>query len=67
MPDVDGYELIARVRRERARLPAVAVSAYARLEDRNRALAAGYDAYCAKPFEADQLLRLVHAVLLAPS
>ena len=67
MPDMDGYELIERVRANQDRPPAVAVSAYARLEDRNRALGAGYDAYCAKPFDADEFLRIVHGVLLAPS
>jgi len=63
MPDIDGYELIRRVRRSHAALPAVAVSAYARPEDRRRALAAGYDGYCAKPVEAPQLLRAVRAVM----
>ena len=65
MPDVDGYELIRRVRTTHAALPAVAVSAYARPQDRRRALAAGYDGYCAKPVEASQLLRAVREVMLA--
>jgi CheY-like chemotaxis protein len=65
MPDIDGYELIHRVRQSYAALPAIAVSAYARPQDRRRALAAGYDGYCAKPVEAPQLLRAVRDVLLA--
>ena len=65
MPDVDGYELIRRVRATHAALPAIAVSAYARPQDRRRALAAGYDGYCAKPVEASQLLRAVREVVLA--
>jgi signal transduction histidine kinase/CheY-like chemotaxis protein len=63
MPDIDGYELIRRVRRSNAALPAIAVSAYARPEDRRRALAAGYDGYCSKPVEAPQLLRAVRQVM----
>src|SRR5262245_31313381 len=65
MPDIDGYELIRRVRRSHGALPAIAVSAYARPEDRRRALAAGYDGYCAKPVEAPQLLRAVREVMQA--
>jgi CheY-like chemotaxis protein len=63
MPDIDGYELIRRVRRCQGSLPAIAVSAYARPEDRRRALAAGYDGYCAKPIETPQLLRAVREVI----
>jgi CheY-like chemotaxis protein len=64
MPDVDGYELIARVRQSCERVPAVAVSAYARPEDRRRALAAGYDGYCCKPIETGTFLRTVREVLI---
>ena len=63
MPEVDGYELLERARRLHQRIPAVAVSAYARPEDRQRALAAGYDAYCAKPVETPEFLRTVCSVL----
>ena len=52
MPHVDGYELIAGCA-SRSALPAIAVTAFARSEDRQRALAAGYAAYCAKPVETD--------------
>jgi signal transduction histidine kinase len=64
MPDIDGYELIRRVRATNPALPAIAVSAYARPQDRRRALSAGFDGYCAKPVEAPQLLRAVRDVLL---
>ena len=63
MPVVDGYELIEHARRAKIGVPAVAVSAYARPEDRKRALAAGYKAYCAKPLEASEFLRIVSRVL----
>ena len=64
MPDIDGYELIRRVRTTHPALPAIAVSAYARPQDRRRALSAGFDGYCAKPVEAPQLLRAVRDVML---
>ena len=63
MPEVDGCELLERARRMCASLPAVAVSAYARPEDRQRALAAGYDGYCSKPVETPEFLRTVRTVL----
>ena len=66
MPDIDGYELIRRVRASHPALPAIAVSAYARPQDRRRALSAGFDGYCAKPVEAPQLLRTVRSVMASP-
>jgi len=56
-------ELLERARRMRASLPAVAVSAYARPEDRQRALAAGYNGYCSKPIETPEFLQTVRTVL----
>jgi PAS domain S-box-containing protein len=63
MPDIDGYELIARARQACPRMPALAVSAYARPEDRRRALTAGYDGYCCKPIEAAAFLLAVRDIL----
>ena len=60
MPLVDGYELIARVRASEtgriARIPAIALSAYARPDDRQRALQAGYQAHIAKPVNITSFL-----------
>ena len=59
MPGVDGYELMRRVRLlPKARggaVPAVALTAYAREIDRQRALHAGYQTYLAKPVELSEL------------
>jgi signal transduction histidine kinase/CheY-like chemotaxis protein len=66
MPGTDGYELIARVRRledRRATVPAIVVTAYARTRDRNRALRAGYDGYCSKPIDRQELAEVVSDVL----
>jgi PAS domain S-box-containing protein len=59
MPDVDGYSFIRQIRSRAAerggRTPAVAVTAYARSEDAQRAFAAGYQSHVAKPVEPAQL------------
>ncbi len=66
MPDVDGFDLLAMVRglgRERGgALPSVALTAFARPEDRQRALDAGFQAYVAKPVEPAQLIDAVAAL-----
>jgi CheY-like chemotaxis protein len=53
MPGADGYALIREVRRREAetgqRLPAAAITAYGGKQDRERALAAGFDRHLAKP------------------
>ncbi len=64
MPEVDGYEFLRRVRSSEnaARIPAVALTAFARSEDRTRALRAGYIAHVAKPVEPAELLATVAVV-----
>jgi PAS domain S-box-containing protein len=63
MPGEDGYALLARVRaltaEEGGLVPAVALTAYARADDRRRALAAGYQVHLAKPVDPDELISLV--------
>jgi PAS domain S-box-containing protein len=59
MPGMDGYELIRRVRamapEQGGRIPAVALTAYARAEDRLRALQSGYQTHVPKPVEPAEL------------
>ena len=61
MPSHDGYELISRVRQlpQGKKLPAVALTALARSEDRTRALRAGFQMHIAKPVEAAELIAVV--------
>ena len=63
MPGEDGFSLIRRVRTrapERGgRIPAAALSAYARADERARAMLAGFDLHLAKPVEAAQLASAV--------
>jgi PAS domain S-box-containing protein len=66
MPDVDGYELARRVKSLFAetgvRFPAIALTAFARSEDRTRALLAGFVAHISKPVDAAELIATVAAV-----
>lgn len=59
MPGIDGKELIRRVRDGGSAIPAIALSARAHPEDRDRALRAGFDAYCTKPVDANELFRVI--------
>jgi PAS domain S-box-containing protein len=63
LPEMDGYELMERVRQLHAGsergIPAIALTAYARSEDRTRALLAGYQAHVAKPAEPNELVATV--------
>jgi CheY-like chemotaxis protein len=58
MPDEDGYAFIARLRSAEngtPRRPAIALTANARTEDRDRALSAGFDSFLAKPIDVHEL------------
>jgi len=63
MPGVDGYELMRRVRKldpaHGGGIPGVAVTAFARTEDRTRAILAGYQAHLTKPIEVPELIAAV--------
>jgi CheY-like chemotaxis protein len=62
MPGEDGYALIRAVRAlpgDAGRVPAAALTAFARSEDRRRALLAGYQIHLAKPVEAGELIAVV--------
>ena len=67
MPAIDGYGLIRRVRKmdpdRGGNIPAIALTAYTRVEDRIRALVAGFQIHIAKPFEPVELLTVVESVL----
>ena len=63
MPEEDGYALIRRVRaldpQSGGLTPAVALTAYARAEDRMKAILAGFQMHVSKPVEAAELLTMV--------
>jgi PAS domain S-box-containing protein len=63
MPEADGYQLIRKLREIESqrgrRVPAIALTAYARAEDRLRSLAAGFQIHVTKPVEPVELLTIV--------
>jgi CheY-like chemotaxis protein len=66
MPHMDGFQLIEQVRRHRnplvRRLPAAALTAYARSEDRVKALRAGFHIHLAKPIDPTELITTIAAL-----
>jgi PAS domain S-box-containing protein len=62
MPMVDGYELMRRLRALDNETPAIAVTAFARSDDRRTALECGYTAYLSKPIDGTQLARTARSV-----
>jgi CheY-like chemotaxis protein len=69
MPDEDGYSLIRTIRKgerpDGPRLPAVALTAYVRVQDRARAVEAGFDMFVEKPVNPDELLAVVSGLVQA--
>lgn len=65
MPDINGLELVSFVRRNPAyaRVPVLIVSTEGSERDREKGLALGADAYLVKPFEPDDLQRIVEDLL----
>jgi CheY-like chemotaxis protein len=63
MPGIDGYDLIRSLRTSgdpyRRSIPAAALTAYARDEDRQRSLESGFDRHLTKPVDFQDLLRAV--------
>ena len=70
MPSEDGYWLIGQVRAldpdEGGRIPAVALTAFARLEDRRRAFRSGFQAHVTKPVEPADLVYVVAGLVGRP-
>jgi CheY-like chemotaxis protein len=62
MPIEDGYKLVELIRASAAPRPAVALTAYAGPQDRDRLLAAGFKAHLTKPVQAPELLRTLAGV-----
>ena len=67
MPVVDGYQFIRQVRSlpsdSGGTIPAVALTAYARFEDRMKALRAGYEMHVPKPVELSELVTVILSLL----
>jgi CheY-like chemotaxis protein len=61
MPEMDGYSFMHRIRSRDSggTVPAIALTAYARGEDADRALRSGYQEHLAKPVDASKLLEVI--------
>ena len=68
MPVLDGFAVLAEVRGNSglAHLPAIALTAFAMREDRDRILAAGFDAYLTKPLRFKELEQVLAEALANP-
>ncbi len=62
MPDIDGYEFLRRARAAGSKVPAIALTAFARSEDRTRALRAGFVVHVSKPVDPSELIATVASV-----
>jgi len=67
LPGEDGYALLRRFQALYPNVPAIALTAYARTSDRERALAHGFDRYLIKPIEPDELVSEIASVWLQRS
>ncbi len=70
MPSADGYSLIRRIRSmsdAHSSIPAIALTAYARLEDRTKAIQAGFQSHLAKPVEPNELVSTIRTLVPRPS
>jgi CheY-like chemotaxis protein len=67
MPGEDGYALIRRIRalpdESGGRVPAIALTAYARVEDRMQALRSGYQMHVPKPVELAELVAVAASLV----
>jgi CheY-like chemotaxis protein len=63
MPGEDGFRLMERIREQRSPVAAIALTAHARTQDRERALSAGFQMYLAKPIEPARLGYVIEALV----
>ncbi len=59
MPDEDGYSLIRKVRAANIDVPAIALTAFTRAQDRMRALSSGFQNHVSKPVEPEELATVI--------
>ena len=71
LADEDGYALVRQIRQHEATnggfLPAIALTGFARAEDRTRILAAGFQAHVSKPLDPAELTAAIAAVARGPA
>lgn len=60
MPEMDGYQMMRRLRDGGVDVPSIALTAFSRQEDRDQALASGYQEHLTKPIDVDRLLATIN-------
>lgn len=63
MPEMDGYEATAEIRKEDPAIPIIAVTAFAFAEDEQRVQQSGFNAYVSKPIKPLELKKAIHTFL----
>ena len=63
LPDIDGFEVLRRMRTARVRTPILILSGLSQSDDKVKALTAGADDYLTKPFDKEELLARIQAIV----
>ena len=63
LPDIDGFEVLHRVRAIKNSTPIIVLSGLASIDDKVRCLTLGADDYLTKPFSKSELLARIHAII----
>ena len=59
MPEMNGYKVLEILRTKGMNMPVIAQTAYARIEDEEKALSAGFDGYISKPIDRNKFNKLI--------
>ena len=63
LPDIDGYEVLRRLRAARVKTPILILSGLSELDNKLKGLGFGADDYLTKPFHKDELVARIHAIV----
>lgn len=63
LPDVSGYEVLKRLRRTKIETPILILSGFGKIDDKIKGLTSGADDYLTKPFNRDELVARIHAII----
>ena len=63
LPDIDGYEVLRRLRAARVQTPILILSGLSGLDDKIKGLGVGADDYLTKPFDKRELVARIHAIV----
>ena len=63
MPNMDGYELIKEVKKHNSNIPAVSITAFSVVGDKEKLMMSGFDGYVSKPIDFDELKSVLEKFL----